>query len=355
MHILLFNLATDADDPVLGFTTGWIRTLADRVEFIDVITMRAGRLQVPSNVRIHSVGKERGYSEPRRVVEFYRVLRRILRAHPIDVCFSHMMPLFTVLAGPVLKAKRIPIVTWYAHPKLTWVLRLAHGLSNRMVASVSTAYPYRHDKFISIGQGIDTNLFTVDKVLPDEPPMILCVGRLSPIKDHPTLITAVRLLKHDWAQPFRVVVLGGPATARDESYTLSLFQQVKQLGLAATISFEPPITMETLPSWYRRCTVVVNMTPTGSGDKVVWEAMACGRPSVVANEGFRETLGAYADRLLFTYGKPEELSQRLRWILGRSNIERESMGDYLRKQVAETHSLERLAERLASIFAIAAR
>src|SRR5438270_12504303 len=123
MRLLLFNLATDADDPILGFTTRWICALAEQVEFVRVITMRAGRLEVPGNVRVYSVGKEKGYSEPRRVVEFYRILARILRQHNIDVCFSHMIPLFTVLGGPILKAKRIPIVTWYAHPKVTRILK----------------------------------------------------------------------------------------------------------------------------------------------------------------------------------------------------------------------------------------
>jgi len=145
MRLLLFNLATDADDPILGFTTRWICALAEQVEFVRVITMRAGRLEVPGNVRVYSVGKEKGYNEPRRVVEFYRHLFRILREDRIDVCFSHMISLFTVMGAPVLKAKRIPIVTWSAHPKLTWVLKLAHHFSNRMVASVATAYPYRHD------------------------------------------------------------------------------------------------------------------------------------------------------------------------------------------------------------------
>ena len=97
MRILLFNLATDLDDPILGFTTHWIWALAQRVERIYVITMRTGRVEMPANVQVYSVGKELGYSEPRRLVEFYRHLWRILRHDRIDLCFSHMMPLFTVL------------------------------------------------------------------------------------------------------------------------------------------------------------------------------------------------------------------------------------------------------------------
>jgi glycosyltransferase involved in cell wall biosynthesis len=350
MRLLLFNLATDADDPILGFTTAWIRALAERVESIHVLTMRAGRLAVPGNVQVYSLGKERGYSEPRRAVEFYRILARILRENAIDVCFSHMAPLFTVLAGPVLKTNGIPIITWYAHPKVTQLLKIAHRLSDRIVASVSTAYPYKHDKFIAIGQGIDTELFSINgRVLAEDPPMILCAGRLSPVKNHPILLKAVWLLQQNYGQSFRVVIVGGPATSRDKSYVRSLHEQVIQLGLEEIVYFEPAVPIESLPSWYHRCTVTVNMTATGSGDKVVWEAMACGKPCLVANEGFKETLGRYADHCLYAYGDSEQLAGRLKWLLSLSHTEQTAIGIYFRQQVESMHGLSRLASTLVDI------
>src|SRR5712692_7868003 len=107
MRLLLFNLVTDIDDPILGFATRWIWALAKQVERIHVISMRVGRVEVPGNVRVYSVGKENGYSEPRRAVEFYRHLLHVLREDCIDICFSHMIPIFTVMEAPVLKFKSI--------------------------------------------------------------------------------------------------------------------------------------------------------------------------------------------------------------------------------------------------------
>jgi glycosyltransferase involved in cell wall biosynthesis len=351
MRILYFNLATDADDPILGFATGWIRALAESVEVVNVITMRAGRVEVPDNVRVYSVGKEKGYSEPRRVMEFYRILFRILREDRIDGCFSHMMPPFTILAAPILKVRRIPIVTWYAHPRVTWILRLAHHLSNQMVTSVATAYPFKRDKLAVIGQGIDTELFSPSGgVSPQNPPTILCAGRLSPVKDHPTLIKAAWLLRKSWSQPFRVVIVGGPGSVHDESYILALHEQVKQLGLEETVCFEPAVSLSRLPFWYRNCTAHVNLTPKGFGDKVALEAMACGRVCVVANGGFRETLGNYADSLLYTHGEAEQLAERLKSVLSLSREERMAMGMYLRGRVESMHGLARLASNLVNIF-----
>ena len=351
MHLLLFNLATDMDDPLLGFTTRWVGALAKRVEHIEVITMRGGHVEIPDKVRLYSVGKEKGYSEPRRAVEFYRTLFRILQKDRIDICFSHMIPIFTILAAPVLKTKRIPIVTWYAHPGLTSILKVAHHLSDQMVASVATAYPYKHDKLNVVGQGIDTELFSSDGGLSAEnTPIILCVGRLSPVKDHMTLVNAARLLRERWDKPFRVVALGGPATLRDESYIRSLYEKVKELGLHEIVHFESPVSMTDLPSWYRRCAVHVNMTPTGSGDKVALEAMSCGRPSLVANEGFRETLGRYDSLLFFRHGNADDLANRLIEILSLSEGDRDQVGIYLREQVMQMHGLDRLAAKLVDIF-----
>src|SRR5437588_9892565 len=131
-----------------------------------------------------------------------------------------------------------------------------------MVTSLAMAYPYRHDKLIVVGQGIDTDLFSPHgEAATEEPPIILYVGRLSTIKDLQTLIKAAWLLRQRWRKPFQVIIVGGPAGPQDESYIQSLHQQVKHLGLGATIYFMPPVPMTALPAWYRRCTVFVNLTP----------------------------------------------------------------------------------------------
>ena len=56
MRLLWFNLTTDLDDPVLGFTASWIHEIAKLVRSIRVITMRKGRVNLPKNVKVTSVG-----------------------------------------------------------------------------------------------------------------------------------------------------------------------------------------------------------------------------------------------------------------------------------------------------------
>ena len=352
MRLLLFNLATDADDPVLGFTSAWVRALARWATSVDVITMRAGRLDVPPNVRVYSLGKERGYSEPRRAALFYWYLARLFQHTRIDACFSHMAPLFSAMAAPLLRARGVPLVTWYAHPKCNPMLQLAHHVSDRMVASVPEAYPYRHDKLCVIGQGIDTDLFSPGSpsVSAGEPPLILCAGRLSPVKDHPTLLQAVALLRARRSTPFQVALVGKPLGADAEAYVALLHDITRKLGIEDVMRFEPSVPPSLLPAWYRRCTVHVNLTPAGFGDKVAWESMSCARVTLVANTGFRETLGRYDAQLLFPYQDAHALAARLEWALALHTDEQAIIGEYLRQQVIRLHSLAKLPARLGQVF-----
>jgi glycosyltransferase involved in cell wall biosynthesis len=352
VNLLLLNFATDPDHPAWGFGVRWIEALAARASSIDVISMqtRRGFAGLPPNVRVHSVGRELGLTRSQRLANFYRHLSRVLRDRRIDVCFCHMNILFGVMGAPVLKAHAIPMVTWYAHPALSRMLKAAHWLSDRMVSSLPTTYPYRHDKLAVVGQGIDTRLFAPDGTGPDTPPLILCVGRLSPAKGHPTLIKAAALLRDRWRLPFRIGVLGGPAAPGDDTYVRSLKTLAADLGVRDLVRFDPPSPWSALPSWYRRATVHVNLTPAGYGDKVAWEAMSCARPCVVANPGFDATLGRYTGDLLFRHNDHEDLARVLSAVLSLSPEARAQMGDYLRGQVQRLHSIDALADKLVTVF-----
>ena len=348
MRLLLFNLVTDADDPVLGFATLWINAFAKRCSRVDVITMSRGRLAVAENVTVHSVGRERGWSEPRRALEFYRLLTRVLRQARPDGCFSHMMPLFSAMGGPLLQARGIPLVTWYAHARSHLVLRLAHAMSDRLVTSLPSTYPLRDGKVVVIGQGIDARLYASSGVPEDAPPMFLSVGRLSPVKDHPTLLRAAARLRDVHGTHFRVVLLG-QAIAGQEDYVRALEAQVRDLGLDGLVAFEAAVPVEMVARWHARAAAHVNLTPRGSGDKVVWEAMASGRPSLVANDEFGETLGQYREALTFPPGNDEVLAARLAAILALSAAGRAEIGAYLQERVMRTQSLEALVDRILDL------
>jgi glycosyltransferase involved in cell wall biosynthesis len=79
--------------------------------------------------------------------------------------------------------------------------------------------------------------------------------------------------------------------------------------------------------------------------------MACGRPCLAANEGFRETMGRWSDLLMFRYNEPSDLARKLEILLNMGYKQLQEMSAELRQKVIERHSLTQLVEKLQTLFA----
>ncbi len=344
LRLLLFNLKTDADDALLGFTTLWINELALYCEYIDIITMQSGRIDVADNVRVYSVGREKGYSEPRRAMVFYGLLPRLLLTRRYDACFAHMMPLFAGMGGPLLAARRVPLTLWYTHRQVSAQLRLALRMSKRVVSAVPDSFPIPTAKLRPIGHGIDTDFFTPS---PSNPrPVIVHVARLMAIKNQAVLLRAAS------STDAEVVFVGDVPEGKPQAYKGELLTLAGELGMAERVTFTGDLPAREVRDWYRRATVAINLSPPGLFDKATLEAMACGVPTINSNPAFDSLTGDYTPQL--RTGAPDDvegLAERLRGVLALSDSERTRMGAELRERVVETHSLKRLIPRLVSVLA----
>lgn len=344
LRLLWFNLATDADAPVQGFATDWINALAPRCAAIDVLTMRAGRIAVADNVRVFSVGKEKGYGEARRAVEFYRILPRLLRENHYDACFAHIQALFAMMSAPLLKPRRIPITLWYAHKAVTPRLRLAEKLVDYVVTASPESFRIESAKTRVIGHGIDTAQFT-----PAESPTgqftILTVSRIAPVKKLETIMQAARLLADDGCD-FRLRIIGN-VNPQDEAYAQSLRGMAVELGLAQQVEFAGEVPHHQIARAYQQAHLMVNVSGTGAVDKAVLEAMACGVPVISANEAFESIL---PDALRVPLDAPDALAAKIRAMMHLAPDARRALGHDLRAVVVRDHSLDHLADALMDIF-----
>lgn len=350
LRLLLFNLVTDADDPVLGFTTVWINALAPYCETIDVITMRAGRLALADNVRVFSVGKEKGYSEPRRAIEFYRILVTLLLTRRYDTCFAHMQQIFALMAAPLLGLWRVPITLWYAHKATPRSLVWAEKLVQHIVTSSPEGFRLTSRKLRVVGQGIDTNRFAPADRPDDALFTLISVGRIAPVKHLETLIDTVRRLYDElgWGE-VRLRIVGAPM-AGDEAYADRLRQLVETLEVDKLVTFVGPVDYASVEGEYQQADVMVNLSQTGSVDKAVLEAMACGLPVITANEAFLSLLAPWGELLLIPPESPGKLAVSLVKLRAMPAEERRALGLQLRQLVVQQHSLERLVSVLVAIF-----
>jgi glycosyltransferase involved in cell wall biosynthesis len=352
MNLLIFNLGVNKHNPPLAFTIDWITEFAKHCESVVVLTMSQGEYELPSNVTVFDIGHHPNRSKLILLYNFYKNLFHILSHYKINGCFSHMNQLFSGLAGPILRVRGIPLVTWYAHPSVTLSLKIAHFFSNYTVASVYNAYPYKKDKLHVIGQGIDTKLF--QKQLIDKAQgkiNILCSGRISASKRIDTLIKAVSLLVKEGYSNIQTSITGNPSNKIDQAHLDDLKQLAHSLGITDNISFDPALPRHQLPALNSSVNIYINLTPAGFGDKVAWEAMSCETPTLVSNTDFAETLGIYKEQLLFKVGDEADLAIKIKALLQKTPEEMAVMGSYLRQQVITLHSLENLPPKILTLMA----
>ncbi|MCY3831536.1 MAG: glycosyltransferase family 4 protein [Chloroflexi bacterium] len=349
MRLLLFNLMTDESDPVLGFACNWIRRLAAECESIDVLTMQRGVYDLPANARVYSAGRERGYSKPRRLWEFYRHLLRLLATRRYDACFAHMTPLFAGLAGPLLTARGIRTLLWYTHRQRSAQLRLGSAMSWRVVSADASSFPYSMEKLRVTGHGIDTEFHSLPpsgahKEGGRTPLLVVQVGRLAPIKHQATVIAAVA------GTEARLALIGGAQNDNALAYQRDLQALAQRLNITERCIFTGDLPPADVRAWHQRATVAVNMSPVGLFDKAALESMACGLPTVVCNPAFKPLLGAEADLLLTT--GPEDvagLRDRLERLCKLPAAERIAIGARLRESVEREHSLDGLTTKLLAV------
>jgi len=350
MRVLMMVQLVDENEWMRGFTIGWIRALAARVEHVHVITLEKGYATLPENVSVQSMGKEKGYNRLREIWELQRAMLRVIR--DTDVIFCHMTPRLTWAAAPLAMLFRKPQMLWFAHPQKTRELRLALACAHWITTSTETGFAFRSPKVHVMGQGIDTALFSPGTTPPDDPPVVMAVGRVSPIKHHHTLLEAAALLRDQYGNPpVRFAIAGEPHTASDQTYYENLLKRRAELGLTAQdFDFLGGQTQKALVDLYRRSSIAVNLTPLGSFDKVVLEAMLTGVPLVAANPAFGALLGSHTDQLLVE--KPEDASsvaQRLAGLLALPAAERTAIGLELRERTAAEHSLDHLMDQLVKL------
>lgn len=352
-NLLIFNLKTDADDDVLGFTTDWINALATYFRRVFVITMCAGRIDVAENVEVYSLGKEKGYSEPRRAIEFYRLMWRVLRTEKVDACFAHMMPLFAVMGWPLLRRKKIPILLWYGHKATPVVLRVAHRLVDRVVTSTPAGFRLKSEKVRVVGQGITEGRFPLrEPSVRGKPFVMISVARLSPIKHIDIMIqAAAELARRHGKNSIQLVLLGDALLERDRQYKNELRGLVETYRLEECVPFVGSVPHREVPKWLRKADVSINLSPTGAVDKAALESLAMGIPVIVQNRSFIplfEAAGVDVSLFFLSELEAKGLADKLeRWML---SDPRESHAG-LRKvsdKVLVDHGLLGLAEKIVS-------
>jgi glycosyltransferase involved in cell wall biosynthesis len=344
LRVLVINFTLDRQSPVLAWQAGVVAELAKRVQRVHVFTEWLGDFEAPEGVTLDAM-PHRPLGVPRRLGAAWLMLPRIMsavRRFRPDVCFVHMAHKWCYRIGPYLRARGIPVLLWYAHGSVPCHLHLASACASRIVTSTPEGFRIATHKKRVIGQAIDTGLFVIP---PDPTPRseIVTVGRVSRRKRVTLLI---EMMSHLVRQPgfadSRLVVVGPELTADDKAYRVEVDAMIAGLGLQDRVALPGPMAQADTARLYRSAALHVNVSATGSMDKTVMEALACGCPVLTSNEAFFDELASWP-QMLIRDPTAEALAQRVASLLEPMDRLDPSA---LRNIVVGRHDLDGYADRI---------
>ena len=310
----------DPDHPALGATVPKIRALAARLDEVVVLADAAVPGVLPENCRVRLFGAP---SRVRRGKLFAAALNEELAKRPIAV-LAHMAPIFAILAEPLARPRRVPLLLWFTHWKSSRTLALAERLSTAVLSVDRRSFPLESTKVLAIGHGIDMQEFACVERAPSARLRVLALGRTSPAKGLETIVRAAEIADVD-------LELRGPSLTDKERA-----ERTRLEALGARV--EPPVPRADVPALLARKDVLVNNMREGALDKVVYEAAATCMPVLASNAGFEDVL---PPDLRFSREDPEGLAAKLRALAAR---DRNELGRELRARVERRHSVEHWAD-----------
>lgn len=346
MKLLFLTQTLDRRDAVLGFVSRWVRGLAQNCEAVRVVALEVGDTSdMPAGVDWREVGRR---GRVGRYLRYRRILSEALRSDGFDTVLAHMVPRYTLVSsGPARRAGARSFL-WYTHAGVDARLRKAVGQVERVFTATEESLRVETPNKLVTGHGIDLEHFESDVAPESAPRRLLSVGRLTPRKDPLVILEALGQLVargHDLA----LDLVGAGLVGSDEGYRDQVLARVDELGLRERVVLHGAVPYIDIPEHYRRASVVVNASTTGSLDKVTLEAMASRRPVVSCSDTapalFRE-LGEQAGRLYFAPGDGAALARNLEQLLAMDDGARTDLGQRLRGIVARDHEVDVLMARL---------
>ena len=345
MKLLIFTQKIDQNDEVLGFFHTWVREFAQSCEKVTVICLEKRSFNLPQNVEVISLGKEKGLSFFMRIYNFYWLIFE--KKNSYDVVFVHMNPEYLVLGGFIWKILRKKTALWYTHKSVDLKLRIAEKLTNYVFTAAKESFRLNSKKVKVLGHGIDIKQFVPKVKIDSEVFTILHVGRISAVKNLDVLIEATRLLQPKLSGSLHLVLVGSPVTGEDFEYRDYLISLIQKYGLAGVVTLQGGVPNREVASIYQSADITVNTSTTGGVDKSVLESMACGIPSFSSTEAFRNYFGPYAQDFMFREKDPEDLALKITNFLERKD--QKKIADFLISSVRSRASVKILISRILEI------
>lgn len=304
MKLLIITQKVNKNDPILGFFHGWIVEFAKTFDSIVSICLEKGEYNLPSNVKVLSLGKESGASRIKYLINFYKYIWQERKNY--DAVFVHMNQEYVLLGGKLWFLLGKKVYMWRNHHAGNWLTDVASFFCNKVFCTSKFSYTARYKKTVFMPVGIDTKIFRIKEGVTRKENSALFLGRIAPVKRLDLLIRAMIELNSENIK-YQTSIYGD-ALPQDKDYLDFLKQKVKQKGLDRNIAFYQGIPNTATVDVYNSHQLFINLSTSGMYDKTIFEAMACGCLVLASNKNL---LGLIPDRYVFEEGDLTDLKNKL--------------------------------------------
>lgn len=347
-RLIFVTQAYQRDSTILGVSRDWARALAARCDGVDVIALTGEAEDDGSGVRVHDLGKGRGASRGAQLALLYRALAQTLRG--ASAVLVHMVPRYALLALPLARVARRPIALWYAQGGVDSALRFAARLVDHVLTPTRDSFPLSGGSLDArlrvTGHGVDTRRYAPGHGAQAQPGRMLAAGRLSASKRYELLMDAAAALR---APDWRLRIASGGGYAADDAYRRRVEERIAALGVGERVALLGAVPYDAMPNEYRAAWLLAHTSATGSLDKVVLEAMACGSPVVSTALSSGPLLAPIEGALAPTAASTGELAAALDEVLDWTAPRRREVSAALRDVVEREHSLDRWADVVSAL------
>jgi glycosyltransferase involved in cell wall biosynthesis len=348
VKLVFITQEVDPAHPALAQTVDLVRALSSRVDELAVVARDVQWEDIPANVSVRTfdeAGKlRRGFAFERALVEASR---------GADAVFVHMVPEFAVLAAPLARVRRLPILFWYTHWHVSRQLRIAVRVASVVLSVDTSSFPIASPKVRGIGHAIDVDRFVAAPPSGHEGPLrLLALGRTARWKGLATLLDAVSLARAQGAE-VRLEIRGPSLTDDERAHRRELEARIaSDPELRSHAELLPPVARDQVALLLSASDVVVSPNEPRSGstlDKAVFEAAACARPVVSTNDSFAPLLGGLPLPLLVPPRDAGALAAAIVAVAAADPAVRAETGAVLRERVVALHSLDHWADTVLRV------
>ena len=339
--LVFITQQVDPAHPALAATVPKLRALARRVDEVVVLADGAVPGVLPANCRVRPFASG---TKVGRGLRFEAALARELVHRPAGIV-AHMCPIYAVLAAPLARPLRVPVVLWFTHWRASRLLRAAERASTSVASVDRRSFPLESAKVRAIGHGIDLDEFPCRERSPDDVLRLLALGRYSPAKGLDVVLRAVRRALDDGVA-VRLETHGPAISAVERRHRQELERLRDELRLGGHVELGDAVVRSKVPALLAANDVLVNNMRAGAPDQGVYEAAARCVPGLAANPVFDALLPA---SLRFDRESPQELARRLAALSQTPPSERAQVGRALRLAVARDHSVDTWADRIVEL------